>query len=86
MKIQMGSAAYVFPSIELLRDFIKINKQILYPEALISLYYRYENACFVFDQLDNGKINWNAYTARYVGERLNLVRRFIIFWGDDSDL
>ena len=61
MEIRTGDFAYCFPSIELLKDFIKINKQILYPEALISFYYRYKNICFVFNQLGNGRVDWNAY-------------------------
>lgn len=77
MGIRTGDFAYCFPSIELLKDFIKINKQILYPEALISFYYRYKNICFVFNQLGNGRIDWHAYmigvinvpTVKYTKQR-----------------
>lgn len=77
MKIQTDNIAYCFPSIGLLKDFIKINKRILYPEALISFYYRYTNICFIFNQLSNGRIDWNAYrigtinvpTVKYTKQR-----------------
>ena len=77
MGIRTGDFAYCFPSIELLKDFIKTNKQILYPEALISLYGRYKNICFVFNQLGNGRVDWNAHrigainvpTIKYMEQR-----------------
>lgn len=62
MKLQTGNVAYYFPNIESLKDFIKLNDgKLAYVEALVSIYYRYKNICFVFNWLENGKMDWNAY-------------------------
>lgn len=62
MKLQTGNVAYYFPNIESLKDFIKLNDgKLAYVEALVSIYHRYENICFVFNWLKNGKMDWNAH-------------------------
>lgn len=62
MKLQTGNVAYYFPNIESLKDFIKLNDgKLAYEKALVSLYHRYENICFVFNWLGNGKIDWDAH-------------------------
>lgn len=62
MKLQTGNVAYYFPNIESLKDFIKLNDgKLVYAKVLILFYYRYKNICFVFNWLENGKMDWNAY-------------------------
>lgn len=69
MNIKTGKIAYYFPTTQLLEKFISLNEsKIKYIDMMLYLRSRHDDICFILKMSEDGRIDWDAYTARFVKE------------------
>lgn len=79
MKLQIGTTAYHFPTIESLIKFLRLNKgSIKYEQAMIDIRNSYGGSCFIFKEYLDGGYDWDAYTTIDFAKEV-LGARIIIF-------
>lgn len=73
MGIQTYKTAYYFPTTKALEKFISLNEgKIKYIDMMLYLRSRHDDICFILKMSEDGRIDWDAYTARFAKEWLKV--------------